>query len=67
MADVNIAVELLGDAQGDVFDTAMVISGDSDLSSPIESVRWRYSGKRVIVAFPPDRASKNCAVGHGSP
>ena len=57
MTDVNIAVELLGDAQDDVFDTAIVISGDSDLSGPIEPVRRRYSGKRVIVDFPPDRAS----------
>ena len=63
MTDVNIAVELLGDAQDDVFDTAMVISGDSDLSGPIESVRLRYPGKRVIVAFPPDRASQKLRSG----
>ena len=67
MTDANIAVELLGDAQDDVSDTAMVISGGSDPSGPIESVRRRYSGKRVIVAFPPDRASQKLRSGHGSP
>lgn len=55
MTDVNIAVELLGDAHDDVFDTAIIISGDSDLSGPISTVRRRYSQKRVIIAFPPER------------
>ena len=63
MTDVNIAVELLGDAQDDVFDTAMVVSGDSDLYGPIEAVRRRYSHKRVVVAFPPDRVSKKLRSG----
>ena len=61
MTDVNIAVSLLADAQDDIYDTAMVISGDSDLSGPIEEVRRRYPGKRVVVAFPPQRVSKDCA------
>ena len=34
MTDVNIAVELLGGAQDDIFDTALVVSGDSDLYGP---------------------------------
>ena len=55
--DVNIAVELLGDAQDDVFDTAIVVSGDGDLASPIRAVRRRYPQKRVVVAFPPGRHS----------
>ena len=58
MTDVNIAVELLGDAQDDVFDTAIIISADSDLTGPISAVRRRYSEKRIVVAFPPNRASK---------
>lgn len=58
MTDVNIAVELLWDAQDDVFDTAIVISGDSDLSGTVDAVRKRYPSKRVIVAFPPNRVSK---------
>ena len=54
---MNIAVELLGDAQDDVFDTAIVVSGDGDLASPIRAVRRRYPQKRVVVAFPPGRHS----------
>ena len=61
MTDVNIAVELLGDAQDDAFDTALVISGDSDLSPPVQAVRRRYPAKRVIVAFPPERYSSQLA------
>ncbi len=30
--DVNMAVQLLSDAQSDAFDTAIVISADSDLT-----------------------------------
>ena len=48
--DVNIAVRLLEDAYDDRFDTAMVVSGDSDLVPPIESVRHRFPDKRVLVA-----------------
>ena len=58
MTDVNIAVQLLGDAQDKVFDTAIVVSADSDLAGPVDAVGKRYSKKRVIVAFPPKRASK---------
>ena len=57
MTDVNIATELLGDANDDAFDTAIIISGDSDLSGPITTIRERYPQKRVIVAFPPNRTS----------
>lgn len=42
MTDVNIAVELLGDAQDDAFDTAIIISGDSDLTPPVRATLSRY-------------------------
>ena len=58
MTDVNIAVELLGDAQDDKFNTAILVSGDSDLTGPVQEVRRRYPGKQVVVAFPPGRVSK---------
>ena len=56
MTDVNIAVELLHDAHTDLFDTAILVSGDSDLTSAITALRERYE-KRVLVAFPPGRRS----------
>lgn len=58
MTDVNIAIQLLTDAFDDSFDVALVISGDSDLTTPIRRVRERFPAKSVIVAFPPRRHSK---------
>ena len=58
MTDVNIAVELLSDAQDDAFDSAILVSGDGDLAGPLSTLRTRYSTKRVRVAFPPERSSK---------
>jgi uncharacterized LabA/DUF88 family protein len=67
MTDVNIAVTLLEDAYCDAFDTALLISGDSDLCPPIKSVRRIFPHKRVIVVFPPRRISselKRVATAH---
>ena len=57
MTDVNIAVALLRDAMRNAFDTAIVISADSDLTGPINAVLRDYPEKRVVVAFPPNRNS----------
>ena len=57
MTDVNIAVEMLADAQDNAFDTAIIISGDGDLAGPVRAVSRRYPKKRVVVAFPPGRHS----------
>ncbi|NCC05725.1 MAG: NYN domain-containing protein [Proteobacteria bacterium] len=57
MTDVNIATKMLCDAQDDLFDVALLISGDSDLTSPVQLVRSRFPAKRVIIAFPPKRHS----------
>ena len=57
MTDVNMAVELLGDAQDDLFDTALVVSGDGDLAGPVRAISERYPAKRTVVAFPPVRHS----------
>jgi uncharacterized LabA/DUF88 family protein len=57
MTDVNIAVQILADAVDGVYDTAIVVSGDSDLTPPVLEVRRRYPTKRVIIALPPNRRS----------
>ncbi len=57
MTDVNIAVEMLADAQDDSFDTAIIVSGDGDLAGPVRAVSSRYPKKRVVTAFPPGRHS----------
>jgi uncharacterized LabA/DUF88 family protein len=57
MTDVNIATQLLTDAYENRFDSALIISGDSDLTTPIKRIRQRFIDKRIIVAFPPGRHS----------
>jgi len=56
MTDVNISVELMSDAFQNRFDTAFLLSADSDLTGTVESVR-RLLKKRVVVIFPPSRSS----------
>lgn len=57
MTDVNIAVELLTDAFHDAYDTAILISADSDLSAPIKKVKELFPRKKIVAAFPPARFS----------
>ena len=57
MTDVNIAMQLLADAYDDRFDTALLISADSDLTTPVSVARAKFPGKNIIVALPPNRRS----------
>jgi uncharacterized LabA/DUF88 family protein len=66
MTDVNIAVQMMKDAFADNFDTAILISGDSDLTSPLRTLRQQFPSKRLIVAFPPGRNSAELSkAAHG--
>jgi uncharacterized LabA/DUF88 family protein len=55
MTDVAISTELMKDYYTDKFDMAMIISGDTDLLPPIKFINGEPNGKRVFVAFPPNR------------
>ncbi len=55
--DVNIAVEILTDAVNDNYDTALIISGDSDLVPAIRRAKELFPTKRFISVFPPKRSS----------
>ncbi len=57
MTDVNIAIQMLNDAYKDTFDTAILVSADSDLSGVVTIIRKAFTDKKVILAFPPDRFS----------
>jgi len=57
MTDVNIASEMLVDAFHDAFDTAFLVSGDSDLTPPVRHIRALFPRKSVVVLFPPRRVS----------
>ncbi|MHB0947176.1 MAG: NYN domain-containing protein [Sedimentisphaerales bacterium] len=73
MTDVNIATEMLVDAFEDRFDTALLISADSDLVGPVNAIRKMVPQKKVIVFFPPKRSSAalkavadvQLSLGHG--
>jgi len=67
MTDVNIATQMIIDAYTDKYDTAILISGDSDLVPPIKAVHENFKSKRVVVFFPPKRSNNSVsAVAKGS-
>jgi len=56
--DVNIATALIEDAVEDRYDSALLVTGDSDLRPAIAAVKRLRPAKRVIAAFPPGRHSR---------
>ena len=50
--DVNIAVKLLQTAATDEWDTAVIISGDSDLIPAIKAIKDTFPAKRVVIVIP---------------
>jgi len=50
--DVNLAVRLLDLAHKDLFDTAIIISSDSDYVSALELVRKNFPKKTIGIVFP---------------
>jgi uncharacterized LabA/DUF88 family protein len=59
--DVSIAVALLEDGVNNRFDTALVISADSDLCPAIRALNRLRPALRVVAAFPPKRHSDDRA------
>jgi uncharacterized LabA/DUF88 family protein len=56
--DVNIAIKLFQTATTDLWDTAIIISGDSDLIPAIEAVKKTFPTKKVGVAIPIGRRAE---------
>lgn len=52
---------MLIDAFNDKYDTAILISGDSDLVPPIKAVHNQFSNKKISVFFPPERHNNTVA------
>ncbi len=68
-SDVNIAAYLTHYAHHNDFDTAFVMSADSDLCQAISLIRMRFPEKKITVLIPPGRGGitrelKNCASNH---
>jgi uncharacterized LabA/DUF88 family protein len=55
--DVSIAVALVEDAARAAFDTALLVSGDSDLCPAVRAARRLAPEARFICVFPPRRRS----------
>ena len=56
--DVNIAIKLFQNGIQDLYDTAVIISGDSDLVPSIRAAKETFPVKQIGVAFPIGRVSK---------
>lgn len=61
MTDVQIATHLVADAFLDRFDSALIVSGDSDLVPPVNIVRQNFPQKSIVAVFPPKRHSAELA------
>ena len=57
--DINIAITLLGDAIADKFDTALILSGDSDLAPVTSKLRQLCPGKKIGIIVPQNQSAMN--------
>ena len=57
--DVNIAIKLFQGAVHDLYDTAVVVSGDSDLVPSVEAVKETFPHKTVGVVIPIGRRAES--------
>lgn len=55
--DVNIAIELFKGAVNNTYDTAAIVSGDSDLIPAIRAVKTAFPAKNIMCIFPPSRST----------
>ena len=60
--DVNIALWMLHDAQKDLCDRLVLVSGDSDLVPAIAMVKDHYPTKTIIVYVPARNLARGAAV-----
>ncbi len=50
--DVRISLQILKDAEDGRFDTAYILSGDSDIVPAIEAVKERHPNKKLLAVLP---------------
>jgi uncharacterized LabA/DUF88 family protein len=56
--DVNIAINLFQTAIADTWDTALIISGDSDLIPAINAVKMTFPSKQIGIVIPIGRRAE---------
>ena len=57
--DVNISIKLFQEAIYDNYDTAMIISGDSDLMPALKAVKQTFPSKQIGVIIPIGRCAES--------
>ena len=57
-SDVNLAYKLTADAYTDAFDSAVIISGDTDFLRLIRTLSRTFPRKSFVIASPPGRANR---------
>lgn len=60
-SDVNLALHLLNDAWRDMYDCAVVVSNDSDLSEAMRLVK-KFHKKKIILLTPGDPSKRPPAI-----
>lgn len=55
--DVSLAVSLVEDGANDVYDTALIVSADSDMCPAVRAVKRLRPAATLVAAFPPNRWS----------
>jgi uncharacterized LabA/DUF88 family protein len=56
--DVNIAIQLLEQALRDTYDTAIILSGDSDLLPALRATKRNFPAKYFGIVIPPGRQAE---------
>ncbi|MCL2411346.1 MAG: NYN domain-containing protein [Treponema sp.] len=57
--DINIGITMLADGMADQFDTALILSGDSDLAPVITKLKIFSPAKKVGIIVPQNQSAMN--------
>jgi uncharacterized LabA/DUF88 family protein len=60
--DVSLAVSLLEDGVNGLYDTALLVSADSDMTPAVRALKRLAPGVAVVAAMPPNRNSAGLAA-----
>ncbi|KQW22494.1 hypothetical protein ASC80_03670 [Afipia sp. Root123D2] len=53
--DINLALSIFNDARLDVFDTAYLVTADSDQAATAKMLRENFENKKLVTVAPPGR------------
>jgi uncharacterized LabA/DUF88 family protein len=60
--DVSLSVSLLEDGVNGLYDMALIVSADSDMTPAVRALKRLAPGVRVVAAMPPNRNSAGLAA-----